>query len=352
MSTGERLRLQRRVRRLRRVHESQLRDLAGLTVQLRRLDSPKYEELAAERADAAAQTDAELIALERQLSPDSVGGSCPNCGLHSKRTHFCLRCGEKLPGRHRPDALTLPGAIVAIVAIAAAWLLGGVNLGTENSSSQNVQQQTRAPAGPKRPKYKYIVATAKRSQVGVYQTPNSRRPYERLDNPNLDGAPLAFLVQKTFGKWAKVYLPVRPNGSTGWIRLSGVKLEGHSYRVEIDLDSHRLLAWKGQKLVLRTPVGVGRAVTPTPSGLYYITELLKQPDPTGIYGPYAFGLSAHSDVLHEFAGRDGILGIHGTNYPQGIGTDVSHGCIRMSNRSIIKLARTLPVGTPVRIRRA
>jgi lipoprotein-anchoring transpeptidase ErfK/SrfK len=92
-------------------------------------------------------------------------------------------------------------------------------------------------------------------------------------------------------------------------------------------------------------------VTPTPVGLYYITELLKQPDPTGPYGPYAFGLSAHSDVLHEFAGRDGILGLHGTDFPQGIGTNVSHGCIRMSNHAITKLAHVLPVGTPVRITR-
>jgi lipoprotein-anchoring transpeptidase ErfK/SrfK len=90
-------------------------------------------------------------------------------------------------------------------------------------------------------------------------------------------------------------------------------------------------------------------VTPTPSGRYYITELLRQPDPTGLYGPYAFGLSAHSTVLHEFAGRDGILGIHGTNYPRGIGTDVSHGCIRVSNAAITRLARILPLGTPVLI---
>ena len=147
-------------------------------------------------------------------------------------------------------------------------------------------------------------------------------------------------------------LPVRPNGSTGWIKLSKVSLAGHDFRVLIDLHTHHLTAWNANRVVLRTPVGVGRAVTPTPSGLYYITELLRQPDPTGVYGPYAFGLSAHSNVLNEFAGRDGILGIHGTNFPRGIGTNVSHGCIRMSNKAIRKLARTLPVGTPVRITRA
>jgi lipoprotein-anchoring transpeptidase ErfK/SrfK len=103
--------------------------------------------------------------------------------------------------------------------------------------------------------------------------------------------------------------------------------------------------------VFKTKIGVGQAVTPTPTGEYYITELLEQPDPTGTYGPFAFGLSAHSDVLNEFAGRDGVLGVHGTNFPQGIGTDVSHGCIRMSNDAITKLAGFLPVGTPVQITR-
>jgi lipoprotein-anchoring transpeptidase ErfK/SrfK len=120
----------------------------------------------------------------------------------------------------------------------------------------------------------------------------------------------------------------------------------------IKLDSHRIVVYRANKVILRADVGVGRAVTPTPSGLYYITELLKQPDPNGLYGPYAFGLSAHSNVLHEFAGRNGILGLHGTNYPQGIGTDVSHGCLRVLNHVIVKLANTLPIGTPVRIERA
>jgi lipoprotein-anchoring transpeptidase ErfK/SrfK len=131
-----------------------------------------------------------------------------------------------------------------------------------------------------------------------------------------------------------------------------VTLSGHSYRVLINLDKHILKAWDADKRIIRTHIGVGRAVTPTPVGLYYITELLKQPDPSGTYGPYAFGLSAHSDVLNEFAGRDGVLGIHGTNFPQGIGTNVSHGCIRLRNKAIIKLAHTLPVGTPVRITRS
>ena len=96
-------------------------------------------------------------------------------------------------------------------------------------------------------------------------------------------------------------------------------------------------------------IGVGRSLTPTPSGLYYTTALLKQPDPKGIYGPYAVALSAHSTVLDEFAGGNGRIGLHGTNEPSGIGSNVSHGCIRVPNSVIRRLARLLPLGTPVRI---
>ena len=192
----------------------------------------------------------------------------------------------------------------------------------------------------------------KSSKIQVYSEPRSDKNLELLDSPNLDGAKVVFLVKSIKGPWLHVYLPTRPNGSTGWIKKKKVTLAGHSYHVLINLDKKILKAWDGNKKILRTQIGVGRAVTPTPVGLYFITELLKQPDPSGTYGPYAFGLSAHSDVLNEFAGRDGVLGLHGTNFPQGIGTNVSHGCIRLHNSAIIKLAHTLPVGTPVRITRS
>jgi lipoprotein-anchoring transpeptidase ErfK/SrfK len=355
----ERVRLRWRLWQLQRVRDSQLKELAGVSVELHRLDSSRGHELPAERLATAAATDGELIALERQLGSDRVGGTCSRCGLHTRMTRYCLRCGEKLPGHERPSALSLPGALFAVVAISAAWLLGGVNLGSDSTprqasvrparavSTQGPQKPTVAP----RPKFSTVVATVRGSRIAVYRSPRSKKAFTRLDNPNLDGARLVFLVRSTSRGWANVLLPIRPNGSSGWIPLSHVSLSGHSFRLSIDLDRHRLTAWNARKMVLRTAVGVGRAVTPTPAGLYYITELLKQPNPTGTYGPYAFGLSAHSNVLHEFAGRDGILGIHGTDFPNGIGTNVSHGCIRLSNRAIIKLARVLPVGTPVRITR-
>jgi lipoprotein-anchoring transpeptidase ErfK/SrfK len=70
----------------------------------------------------------------------------------------------------------------------------------------------------------------------------------------------------------------------------------------------------------------------------------------------ALALTAHSKVLHEFGvghGRIGIHGCGGASLRDPLGTNRSHGCIRLVNTAIDWLVRTigraqLP-GTPVRI---
>jgi lipoprotein-anchoring transpeptidase ErfK/SrfK len=194
-----------------------------------------------------------------------------------------------------------------------------------------------------------FVAQAKSASVPIYATAGAAKPSQSLDNPNENGAPLVFLVSERQGDWLNVYLPVRPNGSTGWVRAADVTVVANRYSVDITLGEHRLVVHDGQDVVLDEPIGVGTAQTPTPGGVYYIKELLQPPDPNGPYGPYAYGLSGFSNVLDEFKGGDGVIGIHGTNEPDAIGTDVSHGCIRMRNEAILELVPVLPLGTPVHI---
>ena len=75
---------------------------------------------------------------------------------------------------------------------------------------------------------------------------------------------------------------------------------------------------------------------------------LKVADENGIYGPWAFGTSDYS-VLSDWPGG-GVIGIHGTNEPWLLPGRVSHGCVRVENSAIRRLAKLLPIGTPVRIR--
>jgi lipoprotein-anchoring transpeptidase ErfK/SrfK len=149
------------------------------------------------------------------------------------------------------------------------------------------------------------------------------------------------------GDWLKVMLPIRPNGSTGWVPASSVQLTWDPYRVEVDLSAHRLTLLNVGRPVLRTPVAVGARATPTPRGTFYLTSLLRPPNPAGAYGPYAFGLSGFSPVLKSFAGGPGEIGLHGTNETRSIGHSETHGCIRVANRVITRLAGQLPLGTPV-----
>jgi lipoprotein-anchoring transpeptidase ErfK/SrfK len=151
-------------------------------------------------------------------------------------------------------------------------------------------------------------------------------------------------------QWIHVYLPTRPNGSLGWIRGRAVTMYDNRYRLVVHLRAHRLQLWKKRKLLATYPVATGTRYTPTPRGLFYIVELLQPDDPAGAYGPYSFGLSAHSNVLQEFAGGDGRVGLHGTDEPGLIGSSVSHGCIRLRNGAVRRLARILPLGTPVYVR--
>ena len=196
---------------------------------------------------------------------------------------------------------------------------------------------------------KSVVAEAKVSLVAVYRTRTARRPFLRLARRTVHGGPLVLLVKERRPGWEKVYLPVRPNGSTGWVRDRQVALSLNPYRVRVSLRARTITVWKGAKVIHHARAGVGRASVPTPTGTYFLTGLMAQPNPFGAYGPYAFGLSAFSNVLYSFGGGPGQIGLHGTNNPASLGTYASHGCIRISNAGITKLARILPLGTPVRI---
>jgi len=202
------------------------------------------------------------------------------------------------------------------------------------------------------------VAVAKQASVEVYTSPVQPEPARSLDNPQPSGAApggeytLRMLVVEDRGDWLKVLLPIRPNGSNGWIRRSTVDLETHNYRAVVELGAHRITVWEGNEVLLQEPVGVGASGrTPTTKGLFYTIELYPVlPSQQAAYGPWAFALSGYSEVLTSFGeGGTGVLGLHGTGDPSSIGRDVSNGCIRMSNSGITKLAEILPLGVPIEI---
>lgn len=234
--------------------------------------------------------------------------------------------------------------VVLLLALVIA-LVGGACKGERKFSAGRSRTPTET-----RNQYISTVATAKGPEIDVFDAPEAPEPRQTIKQPDDPPRPLVFLVKTEQSPWLEVHLPVRPNGSTGWIRESDVSLAQHDYRMTVELNAHKITVTKGTAIIRQEPVAVGRAQTPTPGGIYYTKELLKAINPNTVYGPYAYGLNGFSNVLNSFAGTDAVIGIHGTNDESVLGKDVSAGCIRMSNEGITKLAEVLPLGVPVDIR--
>jgi hypothetical protein len=148
--------------------------------------------------------------------------------------------------------------------------------------------------------------------------------------------------------WVKVRLPVLPNGREGWVPRQALGAY-QSVRTHLVIDRERLTAilYRDGKRIFTAPVGVGTSAWPTPSGAFTVrSKLTRYRSP--FYGPVAFGTTARSAVLTDWP-AGGFVGIHGTNEPQLLPGRVSHGCVRMRNRDIVRLARLMPVGTPLTI---
>jgi L,D-transpeptidase catalytic domain len=151
------------------------------------------------------------------------------------------------------------------------------------------------------------------------------------------------------GTWIKVRLPILPNNSTGWVKraaLGGLRLT-HDHFV-VDRSATRATLSRNGRVIFTTRVGVGKTYWPTPRGEFYVTEKMWGFH-NAAYGPVAFGTSARSAVLTDWPGG-GFIGIHGTDAPGLIPGHVSHGCVRIRNDAIVRLARLLRPGTPLTIR--
>jgi hypothetical protein len=159
--------------------------------------------------------------------------------------------------------------------------------------------------------------------------------------------PFTMVVEERRGDWAKVQVPVRPNGTVGWVDVADVALSTTTYRIEISLTERMLRAYDSTELIAETAVVVGSPSTPTPTGSFYVTDIVPQTSPS--YGPVALATDAYSEVIDEFDSGVPVVAVHGTNTPEYVGQARSNGCIRVPNEIIQQLADTMPQGTPVYI---
>jgi lipoprotein-anchoring transpeptidase ErfK/SrfK len=168
------------------------------------------------------------------------------------------------------------------------------------------------------------------------------------------GGPVTLLVHGAHRRdgrlWLRVGLMRRGPRRTGWIPADVAVLDRTRWRVEVSLHRRRVVIRHGGRVRWRLRAVVGASTTPTPTGTFSLLERVRQPDPHAFSGSWVLFLSAYSSAVRWFDGNDGQVGIHGrggASLRDPLGTARSHGCIRLTNRAVARVARHVPDGSPV-----
>jgi lipoprotein-anchoring transpeptidase ErfK/SrfK len=194
----------------------------------------------------------------------------------------------------------------------------------------------------------HVVRTGPSVRAHRIETISGRRPLTRVRTV----LPVLGRATGNDGRaWARVRLPGRPNGRTGWLPASHTRAASTIWRIAVKLSTRRVTVYQRGRVVRRFSAVVGNPWTPTPRGRFFVEEALALA-PGAHGGPFALATSARSNVLQEFEGGPGQIALHGTDGLSGaLGTAASHGCIRLSTGTITWLAGRIGAGVPLTISR-
>jgi lipoprotein-anchoring transpeptidase ErfK/SrfK len=125
----------------------------------------------------------------------------------------------------------------------------------------------------------------------------------------------------------------------------------------VNRGAFKLQLYKRLKLVKTYPIAVGQAGLETPAGTYTIANKAVNPawhvpnsDWAGdLAGKVIPGGVPENPIRARWLGVYDGVGIHGTTARGSIGTNASHGCIRMLEEDVIELYDDVPVGAPIHI---
>jgi lipoprotein-anchoring transpeptidase ErfK/SrfK len=146
--------------------------------------------------------------------------------------------------------------------------------------------------------------------------------------------------------WYKLNLPIRPFGQTGWVPEGSVDVRPTKRRVVVHRNARYLEVFEGARRIFKARVAVGRPDRKTPLGSFYVAAKYRPPTNALVSG-YALELSAPAG-LPDFL-KGGVVGIHGTPATWSIGKSASNGCVRVTNSTVFRLKKIVPLGTPVRV---
>jgi lipoprotein-anchoring transpeptidase ErfK/SrfK len=260
----------------------------------------------------------------------------------------------------------LPPHVLAAVAVLAAigvvlLLLARPAAGQAPESSAVValgpaspEPETTATTGsvPTRAPGHEIARPERGATILVRSRPHGR-VVARLGATTEFGSPSTLAVAERRGRWLGVVTTRVANGRLGWVNeaRSRLRLSRTHIALTLDLSARQLVVRRGEKVLRRITVGVGRPSSPTPAGRFAVTDKLPGARYSSAYGCCILALSAHQTSLPAgWRGGDRIA-IHGTSDPSSIGAASSAGCPHASAADMRFLFRVVPLGAPVVVRR-
>jgi lipoprotein-anchoring transpeptidase ErfK/SrfK len=225
-------------------------------------------------------------------------------------------------------------------AIAAIAVGASAHTGSASTRSNSVVVETTFPAAGTLTVNSVIV----RRKPAVNAAKIKKLTYFRSDFRVQEILAVASAKGPSGVTWYRISLPMRPNGTYGWIPAKAASLTPTVAQIIVDRSSRTIDVYRNDKHAWHGKVAVGAPGMETPLGHYYVAAtFVPYQDP--FLGVYALETSAYSK-LTEWPGG-GVVGIHGTNEPWLLGQAVSHGCIRVSNTTASHLKRLTPLGTPI-----
>lgn len=185
------------------------------------------------------------------------------------------------------------------------------------------------------------VGAARASGVVVYAKPDGRAVV-RLRAKTPYGNPLRLWVRERRDGWIKTAVEYAPRG-TGWVREADTRPTSNlKSRIAIDRSAKRLTVTSGGSR-WSTRVVIGGDTTPTPIGTFQVTDRLDGARYRGVYGARILVLSAFGDRT-----RTSRVAIHGVP-PAAKSKTFSAGCVRVPRAALLRLYKSAPPGTPVRV---
>jgi len=190
-------------------------------------------------------------------------------------------------------------------------------------------------------------ATARMLRTTALRAAPAGRRLGRVRPRTEFGSPKVVSVLRRRGAWLRVIVPERANGRPGWIRAAATRPGAVDVSLHMDRSARRLTVRRGDRVLRRVRVAVGRPGTETPTGRFAVTDKLRTRRPDSPYGCCAIALSGHQPkLLPGWPGGD-RLAIHATPQTDTIGTAASLGCLRAGTRDLRALLRIVPLGAPV-----